>query len=545
MAFGTATWWEVNSGGSDTANSGGFDPGATMATDLAATVATSTAPVVTSASYTFVAGDADHYLFIKAGTNWIPGLYQIASVSAGAATLAATIGSAILYQGNTQKNVVAGCATTASPTGGTWSVDYSRKTTPFIALTDMVIDGTTNTKFTSALNPNLTNLPGNTIVVTGGTGFTTQRVEILSVASSVTATCDKSLGTLSSTGGTGGLGGAMASPGAVGALSQAGNLTFVKGGATYSMSSTANVAGGRWNQAGSVCGYSTTRAMYNLDSNLPVLQSSSNSMSIIRSNGSCFVSSIVIANGNSNTSVTGLDDTSANLMTAFNVQVTGVATAISIYQNTWIQYCTAINCTGNTPIFCNGGGNKILDSVITGGGGFGGGNIVSSILRCIVSGNSKGVPDFDSFGLVDHCVSYNHTGGSDAIQNPDIVVNSLVVSLNHAANVGIKQNQAGAQNYNWYVLNTGFYNNTGDLTVGASGMQVVSKIPLTADPFTNAAGGDFSLNSTAGGGTLLKALGFPTSFLGISTTQAIDVGAAQSAAGASGYPTRARVFTGM
>lgn len=36
-------------------------------------------------------------------------------------------------------------------------------------------------------------------------------------------------------------------------------------------------------------------------------------------------------------------------------------------------------------------------------------------------------------------------------------------------------------------------------------------VTLTADPFTNAAGGDFTLNGTAGGGAALKGVAFPTS----------------------------------
>jgi hypothetical protein len=52
-------------------------------------------------------------------------------------------------------------------------------------------------------------------------------------------------------------------------------------------------------------------------------------------------------------------------------------------------------------------------------------------------------------------------------------------------------------------------------------------VDLTADPFTNAAGGDFSLNNTAGGGALLRATGYPGVFPGGTTTGYLDIGAAQ------------------
>src|SRR5258708_6538172 len=111
--------------GSDTAG-GFFDPNlATGVADLAATSATTVSPVVTSATYTFVAGDVGAWLYIKSGSNWTPGWYPIASVSAGAATLTAGVGTAILS--NFTANTAAGCATTGSPTSGTGSIDYSQQ----------------------------------------------------------------------------------------------------------------------------------------------------------------------------------------------------------------------------------------------------------------------------------------------------------------------------------------------------------------------------------------------------------------------------------
>lgn len=52
-------------------------------------------------------------------------------------------------------------------------------------------------------------------------------------------------------------------------------------------------------------------------------------------------------------------------------------------------------------------------------------------------------------------------------------------------------------------------------------------VTLTADPFTNAAGGDYSLNNTAGGGAACRAVAFPASFVDGSTTNALDIGAVQ------------------
>lgn len=58
-------------------------------------------------------------------------------------------------------------------------------------------------------------------------------------------------------------------------------------------------------------------------------------------------------------------------------------------------------------------------------------------------------------------------------------------------------------------------------------------IALTADPFTHAAGGDYSLNSAAGGGALCRGAGYPGTF-GATSAGFTDVGAVQSNGSGSG-----------
>lgn len=71
---------------------------------------------------------------------------------------------------------------------------------------DLLIDGTTNTKVTSAAHPFTSAMVGNSINVLNGPGFIVQTVNILSVTG-VTATVNTSLGTLGSGSGVGVLGG--------------------------------------------------------------------------------------------------------------------------------------------------------------------------------------------------------------------------------------------------------------------------------------------------------------------------------------------------
>jgi hypothetical protein len=213
-AIGGNTQWDVRTTGSDSANGGGFDPGnANFATDLACTSATTSAPVCSSASYNFVSGDVGALLFVQAGTSWIPGWYPIASVASNAATVTASVGSVTAYQtvnGPLGLSATLGIASTASPTVGTWGIDYSQQSSPQFAYTDLVI-GSTTTQYVSVLHPVGKNLVGNILRTTSGTNCTSgvngQR-EVVST-SGTTATVDSSLGTAASVC-SAGLGGAKA-----------------------------------------------------------------------------------------------------------------------------------------------------------------------------------------------------------------------------------------------------------------------------------------------------------------------------------------------
>lgn len=94
-----------------------------------------------------------------------------------------------------------------------------------------------------------------------------------------------------------------------------------------------------------------------------------------------------------------------------------------------------------------------------------------------------------------------------------------------------------------YGINTGPSNNFSGPPIGAcnafrsntSGARNVypvlaGDITLTADPFTNRSGGDFSLNSTTGGGAACKGAGFP-GVLQIGGTGSLDIGPLQSGGG--------------
>lgn len=536
-AFSAPVIWEVQTGGDDTNNGGGFNPGSSnFATDL--TVGSSsgnTATVdVSATSYTFVSRDVGHWLFIKSGTNFIPGWYKISSVLAGHAILDATAGHAVLYNstGNQpyQLSTANGVATTASPSGGTWSIDYSQGTA--IAFTDMVIDGTTNTKFTSAAKPVGPNFIGNVISVTGGTGFTVQRVEVISTSSTV-ATCDKSLGTLSSTGGTGSMGGPLASPGLAGGLKVAGNSCFIKTGTYTLTSSTANVTGGKISDTtggssgaqNSIWeGYDTYRTD-KPTANRPVISAGSvTSITILAFSGNYIIVDCITVDGNSQTSTVGFDFNTIRASIKRCKAQNTTSKGFTGNGRGQFLYCQATGCsgswafgggTGNHMAFCEAWSNSTIGFLV---------DSAQVAIGCLSYGNTGANTDGFQLGAGSTCigcVSYGN-GRHGFQQNGD--PGYTLVNCIAEGNTGTGFSSALASS-NVAMWNCGYYNNGTNVSTNIIG--AINSVLGTGSFFTNAASADFSLNATAGAGGALRAVGFPATFPRGLTASYLDIGAAQ------------------
>lgn len=527
MALSAFTVWEARTGGSDTACSGGFNPqNANMATDGAATSANTSSPVFTSASYTFVAGDVGAWLFIKSGSNWIPGWYQIASVSAGAATLTASVGTAVLFGGAVTTtngadtytpNTASGCATVASPTSATWSVDYSQQNAAQFAYTDLV--SVTTTTITSVGFPFGKNCVGNVLKITSGTSWTVNSFEITQVTGT-TATTDRSVGGAGLTGGNGYLGGAYAGPQLPCAFGGAGGYVWVKSGSYTMSSSSVNVANGKISIISSetLAGYNSLRGD---NGTAPVFTASGISGLDMIAAGAANARVINIeVNGASLANIVGFNLTSNSSMCAYFCKASNCVTGFNdgrVYScvadtcttgfntNTVVShsraYCVAKSCTtgflatisGCNYVFCitisctkgynnpSGAYGRFINCIAYGGtDGFVIANSEADFIKCIAANNSTRGFDFSTgTGVMFSCAAYSNT----------------------TANVRYNESsKAGTLNFNF--------------------------ITCTADPFTNAASGDFSLNTTAGGGAALR--GISVSFPSIiSTTSYNDVGAAQ------------------
>ncbi len=228
--------------------------------------------------------------------------------------LTATIGSGYLSASGVPYAVTTAAGIGSASPGGnaTWSVDYSQSTS--LAFTDLVIDGTTNTDATSSTKPLNKNFIGNVFNVTSGTGFTVQRVQLLSIPSGVIGRFDKSLGTLSSTGGNAACGGPLATPGTAGLLKIALNSVFIKNG-TYTCSSSSNVAGGRVTEGttGTLTtpnywtGWNTARHIHSTNTTRPLLQAAANSVTSFTVTGAfSLIRNITFGRSAAETSTTGL-----------------------------------------------------------------------------------------------------------------------------------------------------------------------------------------------------------------------------------------------
>jgi hypothetical protein len=127
--------------------------------------------------------------------------------------------------------------------------------------------------------------------------------------------------------------------------------------------------------------------------------------------------------------------------------------------------------------------------------------------------NASGTLSFNTsnnFASVTNCIFYGSTGAGYAIGGGSAHATAAAVA-------------AGSTN--------AFGNNTTNR--GSPWTATPGDVTLTASPFTNASAGDYSLNSTAGGGALCKGAGFPGVFPGGTSTGHADIGAVQTAGAAA------------
>lgn len=417
------------------------------------------------------------------------------------------------------------------PTSGTPGTNYAQQDSPQVTYTDIVIDATTNTKCTSAGTPFTSAHVGNVINVTSGTGFTVQRVQILSVTAAV-ATCDKSLGTLSSTGGNGKLGGGLLTIATALSAGIAGNTFNVKNG-TFTFTSAQNFAtnGTYTNATNTMSGYNSAWGDAPTGTNRPLITTATNSTRLfnIQGSGSNPLTMVIFRNIRfSNTA-----GTRANGLWA----TTGGGCTLKLINCLLDGFSQGINGDDGSSTW---GFNLFLDT--------------TEIKNCTGVGviNSWDLSNQSAWGYITNC--YIHDNGSHGFQvnssGSSLTVCDTIFARN--AGTGFLSNKAysvyncnfdsngadgiattvssGTTSYQYNGQNNIFWNNTGYgidfLTTAvdssfwrnnAYGSNTTAArhflgagdgdVTLTANPWTSSSTGDYSLNSTAGGGAACKAAG--------------------------------------
>jgi len=123
-----------------------------------------------------------------------------------------------------------------------------------------------------------------------------------------------------------------------------------------------------------------------------------------------------------------------------------------------------------------------------------------SVTNCVIFGNAGyGINVVNGQARIANNVIHNNSNGIELSNtlSPSRVVDNLITSCGTAISVN-----SGTVNGFHLIDGNAFYNNTTNV---ANYNRVTNSITLTADPFVDAAAGDFNLNADAGGGALLRA----------------------------------------
>lgn len=439
---------------------------------------------------------------------------------------------------------------------GASGTDWSQQDAAQYAVADGVTAGTTT--IISATANFGTDVVGNLIYVTGGTGSVTAAwYEIVSRTNSTTIVVDRSTGLTAGTGVTLNIGGGLATPGQAGAIKVAGNKIFIKYNATpYTLSSaSANVAGGTIDDTtGGVdgtaqswwVGYDTTRTVLNTDANRPTLKipaAGVSSVTVVNVGNVQGVNIVnLIVDGNSKTSIIGINNNfyfSGGLILrckAINCTTYGIASTDAAHSNAGsIVACEATTCSGTAAIY-SASTNAVIACYshdnTTHGFSLAGGYVSDCIADSNSGGSSDGFTASSASPSFFNCVAYNN--GRDGFRNSGGFTRSyLYLNCIAVSNAGYGFNNGSSAVDGLIFILCATYSNTS----GAFEATLTAKqgcIALSGDPFTSSAGGDFSLNNTAGAGASCRAAGFPGVFPGGTTTGYLSIGAVEPQASGGG-----------
>lgn len=422
-------------------------------------------------------------------------------------------------------NTVFEVRTTGSNTNGGGFVtgasgtDWSQQDTAQYAVTDAVTNGTTT--ITSASASFGTDVVGNILYIAGGTGSITGNwYQITARGSATSITVDRSTGLTTGTGATLNIGGALLTIAQAESIMQAGNVTWVKSG-TYTITASINFDCGNTLPNGTpsyILGYDATRGDNPTGTGRPLISSTTGALNpMVRVNVGPRVFANFRLDGNDN-AVTGIAIGDTNYVRGANIT------------NCKVERCTTRGINGNSAAWWGAiTGCEVTD--LTAGATAGiewgfcvgcyvhdspGTGFLNPISLAYSVADTMGGDGIKAGGLnhpsqILNCVSAYNTG--DGLDATDTYKSLCQISNNifvGNGGYGMRTDQTHQVALHWLIDHNAFYNNTSGARLGF--LAGPNDITLTADPFTDGANGDFSLNATAGGGADLVGAGFPQTF---------------------------------
>lgn len=463
----TATTGNVNGAGFNSANAN-FPTDATTDSNTANTAS----PVLSSATYNFVAGDVGAWIYIKSGTNWTPGFYQIASVASNKATLNAAIGAGLQLNAATGMyvpNTVVGVATVGTPTGGTYGVDYSQQDTAKTTATDFTSVGssTTMTSATAAFTPVMVgNFYHQTTTGTGAFGVVGW-YEIVSYTNATTIVLDRTpnsgTASVACTGFVGGAGRLNALEDAFYEMIPAASMIWIKSG-TYTLSATINISStnSTITQPSMSQGYTSLRGDTCNGTSRPVLAAGANSITW----GQYQQFANISVTGTASQLVSTVAGGVHRNCKIFNSSTTASRTALASGTINYVYSCETISQNGIAMSNATGGivavGNYLHDSVTgfsstVAGAKFSGNIVAFNSSTCFTANTSNHFLNGNTFYGTEAKIG---TGVSLTTANSsnNVVFSNIFYGL--ATGISVNTGPAGSN----LSYSNDFFNNTTDAT---------------------------------------------------------------------------------
>lgn len=429
---------------------------------------------------------------------------------------------------------------------GASGTDYSQQNAAQYALTGLTTAAANAIILTSSAAADMV---GNIIQVTGGTNFITGFYEIISVSVGVSITVDRNCTSAAGASGAGNIGGAVDLPQTIiGAspVAVSGNKVWIKNG-TYIISAALAPPAGSSNAKTIVYGYNATRGdldTVNDYSNFPIIQNNNTGNFMIDSTTNIELHNIVCDGGSGVTKANlGIRLKDGSLIDNCKVMRWSTNQAFNL------QIASAFRCLAT-------GGASGSDSCFVGAQSV-------TFIGCVADNNGcEGFRAVNGGITIEDCISSNNTGVGIAIDSNDVTVKGVTIYNNSSHGITIAASQGDfARIFDCVIYSNGGYginsstaysqafsdyNAFGANTSGARNNWPTgpNDVALSADPFTNAAVGNFSLNNTAGGGAACRAAGYPGVFPGGLTTGYLDIGAVQHQdSGGGGTPLTITITT--